>query len=81
MDNLSDILARKDFDEPPEIAIIKRYVDEHYGVEVNVRVQQKVIVIYARNSALIGTLRMQTLQLQRACQTDKKFVFRIGSPQ
>ena len=79
MDNLSDILARKDFDEPPEIGIIKRYVMEHYGASVSVRVQPKVLIIYAQNASLVSTLRLQTLQLQRACQTDKTLVFRIGA--
>lgn len=80
MDNLADILGRKDFDEPAEIAIIKRYVYEHFGVEVAVRVQPKVIIIYARSAPLVNSLRLQTWQLQRACQTEKKFVFRIGTP-
>ena len=80
MDNLADILSRKDFDEPSEIAIIKRHVHEHFGIDVNVRVQPKVIVVYTPNAGLMGTLRMQTYQLQQACQTDKKIVFRIGTP-
>lgn len=78
MDNLSDILARKDYDQPQEIAIIKRYIEEHFAVNVGVSVQTKTITITARNASLVGTLRMHTLQLQRACQTEKRFIFRIG---
>lgn len=78
MDNLSDILARKDYDQPQEVVVIKRYIQEHFDVSVGVKVQPKIIVITARSAALVGRLRMHTLQLQRACQTDKKFVFRIG---
>lgn len=78
MDNLSDILARKDYDQPQEILIIKRYVDEHFAVPVGVSMQAKTITITARNASLVSTLRMHTAQLQRACQTDKRFVFRIG---
>ncbi len=78
MDNLADILARKDFDEPQEITIIKRYVEEHFDVPVGVSVQAKTITITAPSSSLIGRLRMHTLQLQRACQTDKRLIFRIG---
>lgn len=79
MDNLSDILMRKNFDEPQEIGIIKRYVQEHFDVQVGVKVQPKIIVITARNSSLVGRLRMHTVQLQRACQTDKRIIFRIGT--
>ncbi len=78
MDNLSDILSRKNFDEPSEISIIKRYIAEHFDVNVGVKVQPKIIVITARNSSLVGRLRMHTVQLQRACQTDKRIIFRIG---
>lgn len=78
MDNLADILSRKDYDQPQEAVVIKRYVQEHFDVSVGVKVQSKIIVITARNSNLIGRLRTHTLQLQRACQTDKKFIFRIG---
>lgn len=78
MDNLSDILSRKDFDQPQEVAIIKRYVSEHFDVTVGVQVQPKIIIITARSAALVSRLRMHTTQLQRACQTDKRLVFRIG---
>lgn len=78
MDNLADILSRKDFDEPNEIGIIKRYVAEHFDVSVQVRVTPNAITINARSAALVNRLRMHTLQLQRACQTDKRIVFRIG---
>lgn len=78
MDHLSDILSRKDYDVPQEAVIIKRYVQEHFDVSVGVSVQAKTITITAPSSSLIGRLRMHTLQLQRACQTDKKLIFRIG---
>lgn len=79
MDNLSDILMRKNFDEPQEIGIIKRYVQEHFDVQVGVKIQPNIIVITARNSSLVGRLRMHTTHLQRACQTDKRIIFRIGT--
>ena len=78
MDNLSDILSRKDFDQPQEIGIIKRYVDEHFGVPVGVSLQQKTITITARSAPLVNSLRMHSVQIQRACQTDKRIIFRIG---
>lgn len=78
MDNLADILGRKNFDEPGEVSIIQRYVKEHFDVAVGVKVQGKVIIITARSAPLVGRLRMHTVQLRRACQTDKRFVFRIG---
>lgn len=78
MDNLSDILSRKDYGEPQEIGVIKRYVNEHFNVPVGVSVQQKTITITARSAPLVNRLRMHSVQIQRACQTDKRIIFRIG---
>lgn len=77
MQNLSDILSRKDFDIPPEIRAIKDYVSRHYDAEVTITMQQNAIVISARSSALIGSLRMNAPALKRAAQTEKSLVFRI----
>ena len=78
MDNLADILARRDYDAPQEATIIKRYIYEHFKVEVGVSVQPKSITITARNASLVSSLRMHTVQLRRACLTDKRLLFRIG---
>jgi hypothetical protein len=54
MDNLADILSRKDYDVPQEVTIIKRYVQEHFKVGVGVSVQVKTITITARSAPLVG---------------------------
>lgn len=78
MDNLADILARKDFDVPREATVIKRYVFEHFQVDVGVSVQPKTITITARNASLVSSLRMHSAHLRKACETDKRLLFRIG---
>lgn len=78
MDGIADILSRKDFDQPQEITVIKRYVLEHFNVDVGVSVQPRTITISARSAPLVSQLRMHTLQLQRACQTDKRLLFRVA---
>lgn len=78
MDNLSDILSRKDFDMPPEIRAIKDYVRRHYESDVQVTMQPRNITVTARSAALISSLRSNGPALQKAAQTEKKIVFRIG---
>lgn len=78
MDSLFDILSRKDFDVPPEVTAIKRYVQEEFQSEVEVIVRDKDIVIAGRSSALIGSLRMHGPAIKKAAQTSKRLVFRIG---
>jgi hypothetical protein len=75
---LGDILANRDFDVPPEVRAIKEYVQRYYDAEVKVTMQPHNIVIAARSSALIGSLRMNLPKLQAAANTDKRIMFRIG---
>ena len=78
MDSLSDILRRKDFDEPPEMAAIKKFVQDRYQETVEVTIRDRDILIVTRSAALANTLRLNTRQLQAAAQTDKRLVFRTG---
>lgn len=77
-DSLFDILQSKDFDEPPEAAAIKRYVLDKYKLAVEVTVREKDIIVASQGAAFTNTLRMQTRQIQRAAETDKRLIFRIA---
>lgn len=78
MDNLSDILQRKDFDEPPEVRAIKEYVRRYYDADIKVTLQPHALVVSARSAALIGSLRLNLPKLQKAANTDKRITLRIG---
>lgn len=78
MDSLLSILRRKDFDEPPEISAIKKYVRDEFKTEVGVQVREKDIIISVPSAALAGTLRLRGPEMKRRCQLDKKLTFRIG---
>jgi hypothetical protein len=78
MDNIGDLLARRDMDEPPEIRAIKDYVRRYYDAEVSVSLTQRGIVVAARSAALIGSLRMNLPKLQEAAATDQRIILRIG---
>lgn len=78
MDSLFDILKRKDFDLPPEVAAIKQYVRDEFQTEVEVLVRDKEIVIAGRSSALIGSLRLRGPAIKKAAGTAKRLIFRVG---
>lgn len=78
MDSLFDILGRKDFDLPPEVAAIKEYVRIEFQSEVEVLMRDKDIVIMGRSAALVGSLRLHGPKLQKAAKTKKRLVFRVG---
>lgn len=77
MDSLDSILKRKDFDEPPEMASIKKYVQDEFKTVVGVQVRDKDIVIQVSSAALANTLRLRSPDIKRRCQIDKKLTFRI----
>jgi len=76
-DSLLDILARKDFDEPPEIKAIKQYITEHFNEAVEVLVREREIIITVPSAGLAGTLRFYVRQLQKAANTSKRIILRI----
>ena len=78
MDSLSSILGGKDFDEPPEMAGIKKYVRDEFKTDVSVLVRDRDIVITVPSAALANTLRLRGPDLKRRCQLDKRLTFRIG---
>jgi hypothetical protein len=78
MDSLNSILLNKNFDEPPEITAIKRYVERHFKAEVNIKIAPHAIVITTGSAALAGTLRMYLRDLQAAAGTEKKLILRVG---
>ena len=78
MDSLFSILGSKDFDEPAEIASIKKYVQDEFKTVVGVQVRTSDIVVTVPGAALTNTLRLRGPEIKRRCQLDKKLVFRIG---
>ena len=78
MDSLRSILGHKDFDEPAEIASIKKYVQDEFQITVGVQVRDKDIIIMVPSAALATTLRLRGPEIKRRCQLDKRLTFRIG---
>lgn len=78
MDSLFNILSRKDFDEPPEMASIKKYVRDEFKVDVGVQVRDRDIIIKVPNAALATTLRLRGPEIKRRCQLTKRLTFQIG---
>lgn len=78
MDSLGSILSRKDYDEPPEMAAIKKYVKDEFDASVAVQVRDKDIVITARSASLANVLRLRGPAIKKAAKTDKRLTFRIG---
>jgi len=77
-DSLFSILSGKNFDEPPEVASIKKYVKETLKADVSVMIREKDIVVIASSAALANTLRLRGPDMKRRCQLEKRVIIRIG---
>ena len=78
MDSLNSILSRKDFDEPPEVQAIKKYVQDEFKSDVSVMVRERDIVVGVSSAALANSLRLRSPDIKRRCQLTKRLTFRIG---
>lgn len=79
IDALGDILGNKRFEEPPEIAIIKKFVKENFKTDVSVTMHARYITIHAPNSAFAASLQMQLHELQRLVGSNRRLAIRIGN--
>ena len=76
-DSLADLLARKDFDEPAEMAAIKKFVKERFDEDCEVLLRPRDIVVTVRSSSLANALRLAMNDLRSTTQTSKRIVLRI----
>jgi len=77
MQSLQDLLQGRHTDEPPEIKLIKQYVQDEFQQIVEVMVRDKDIVISVSGSSFANTLRLKSPTIKELCQTDKRLIFRI----
>lgn len=77
-DSLADILGRDRFEQPPEVKIIKDYVNQHFQVTCEISVNSRQIIIIVKGASLAGALRVKLYELQALCQTQKRLVIRIN---
>ncbi|HSW85197.1 MAG TPA: hypothetical protein VLF79_01100 [Candidatus Saccharimonadales bacterium] len=78
MDSLNVILSQKNFDEPPEMASIKKYVQDEFQTVVSVLVRDKDIVIGVPSAALANTLRLRGPDIKQRFNISKRLTFRIN---
>jgi hypothetical protein len=77
MEQISDLLAGRMPQEPPEITAIKHYISEQFHVTAQVAIQNETIIIAVTSASLANTLRLRLPQIQEIAQTDRKLFFRI----
>jgi hypothetical protein len=77
MDSLYDLLAGRNFDEPPEVGAIKQFIRENYKADAEVAVREKDIVVTVGSAPLAGRLRFDIQRLRDFAKTEKHVILRI----
>jgi hypothetical protein len=75
--SVGDILSTRRSDEPPEIAVIKQFVREHYDAPCQVILRSDQIIIQVQSAGLAGSLRMKLHKLQNQLDTTRRLSIRI----
>lgn len=76
MDSLQDILGKKNFTPPDEIAAVKEYITRRYNSHSRIRVERDVLIVRVPSSALAATLQLEQRTLIDACGITKKLIIR-----
>jgi hypothetical protein len=78
MESVADVLGRYSPKEPDEIGAVKRYILNEFGAKARVGLHGETLVITVNSASLANALRFKILSLQKAANTDRKIMFRIG---
>jgi hypothetical protein len=77
VDSLYNLLANRNFDEPPEVASIKQFVRDNYKAQAGVAVKEREIIITVDSASLASRLRFDIQRLKEAAGTEKRLILRI----
>lgn len=76
--SIADMLATRDFSEPPEIKQIKEFVQAAIGITPSVSIKSDAYIVSVSSAAAAGALRGSVHRLQEELGDDKRVVIRIS---
>lgn len=76
-DSIGKVLHQKQFEEPPEIAVIKKFLNERFSADVRVTFSEDQIVLGVKGAALAGSLRLYLHELAELCPGNKRLIIKI----
>lgn len=75
---LGDLLKDKSYGEPPEIKLIKDFVQTEIGLIPQVKITENAYLITVPYAAAAGILRASLFKLQKELGDEKRLLIRIG---
>jgi ribulose 1,5-bisphosphate synthetase/thiazole synthase len=78
MDSLQEILGKRDFTPPDEMAAVKEYITRRYKSTSTVRVERDVLIVRVPSSALAATLQLEQNRMIEVCRITRRLIIRYG---
>ena len=78
MESIGDILGKYNPAVPDEVAAVKQYIFQEFGVRSSVGIQGNSLVITVPGASLANALKLRQVAIQKAAGTTKRLIFRIG---
>jgi hypothetical protein len=78
MDSLQDIMGKKNFTPPDEIAVIRDYIKRRYDSPSRIKVEKTAIIVSVPSSALAATIYLERQTLIERCNIKQRLVVRTG---
>ncbi|HET7529015.1 MAG TPA: hypothetical protein VFJ84_02185 [Candidatus Saccharimonadales bacterium] len=78
MDSLQEILGKRDFTPPDEVAAVKEFIERRYKSPSTVKVERDVLVVRVPSSALAATLQLEQRTMIDACRVTRRLIIRYG---
>lgn len=78
MDSLQEILGKRDFIPPDEVAAVKEFIERRYKSRSTVKVERDVLIVRVPSSALAATLQLEQRTLIDSCRITRRLIIRYG---
>lgn len=78
MDSIADLLPNSAPNEPPQVEMLKNYIQQKFNSKSKVSVSSTGYSVTVPNAPLATALRMDMPNVIKSCSLDKKLFIRIG---
>jgi len=79
MESLQDILGKKQFAAPDEMAVVKDYILRRYNKPCSIRLERGTMILTVRGSALAATIQLERNKLIETCGLKQKLIIRASA--
>jgi hypothetical protein len=76
-DSIADVLGSRRYEEPDELSVVRKFVQDNFDETPKLKITQNSIVITVSSAALAGALRPHLHKLKAKVKTDKNLLIRI----